>query len=946
MLKFSDYMTMHKANEGEEITHTRIGDKTKKIAGGSYHIPDADYANTMELYHQAVFVEGRLEYMTEKQRSPIKRVNIDIDLRYDKKITKRQHTPSHIIDMVMLHADKILEIAAIPDNTTIDVFVMHKPDVNIVENKTKDGIHVILDMQMHCSLHLLLRQEVLKCLKNIWDDLPITNSWDDVYDEGVTKGNANWQMYGSRKPGNQAYIVTNHFKITLNDGSWDILELDLASFSIKKNLLALSVRNPAQEFSAKSQEIMDYALEHFPINEKKIVKQKKKLVIVPEEVCPNGELSLLQQEAIELLDIYNHKYFTDYNPWYKTTSGIGNEFSGKFATDTAYKYSKKTLRNSIADNNYDEDAIDKVLEDASKYNFGISTFRYYGKESDPEKANEIINKYKEFRKLEKEKEKEKLNKELKEIREKIKMQKETEKEKEKIKKTKEKETEKEKKIREKNEQVERFLVNKQNERDEYIKQNNIIMIKDDSDAVEYLYKNYEKAIVRTGDGWYVRMRGENWWSYGDEFVKQIITNCNFCMKDAYENIIPYSRNSTGGNKIFSKLNDHSPLAFPKNDNFINEVNLKTRGRVYFEDGYYDLFKKQFCQMDDVIPLEFIKEKMPDFSKLTKEDIAEFEKEVLSIFPSEDQKYVLKTFARAIGGYCCDKKWYVFQGARNSGKGMFQEQNKSAFGSYVTCSDPPIMKSCNTGDSSSMRWIVTTRQHTSRINFTNEAKAVQDKPVELDGEVLKKATASGGDDVLVRRHYGDEFAVKVNTTTFMSFNKLPVCNPKDTLLTMFPIITPYKYVDGDLIDKFYKKSNNELKNKIQTNEIWKNVYRKLVFEAFENKPITYADLPASAKKEYADTMATNMTEPPQILHSHFILDPKGFTPYQDIAEIFKPANLSEKKLKDFLVDRGFELKQKKTKEKDINDKEYVKRVYGYIGLKLKPVEKEVVPEIED
>ena len=47
---------------------------------------------------------------------------------------------------------------------------------------------------------MLLRSKVLSELQVLWEDLPIINSWEDVLDEGVTKGHVNWQLYGSRKP--------------------------------------------------------------------------------------------------------------------------------------------------------------------------------------------------------------------------------------------------------------------------------------------------------------------------------------------------------------------------------------------------------------------------------------------------------------------------------------------------------------------------------------------------------------------------------------------------------------------------------------------------------------------------------------------------------------------------------------------------------------------------
>ena len=38
---------------------------------------------------------------------------------------------------------------------------------------------------MHKGLQVILRNKIIEEINNIWDDLPITNSWDEVFDVGV-----------------------------------------------------------------------------------------------------------------------------------------------------------------------------------------------------------------------------------------------------------------------------------------------------------------------------------------------------------------------------------------------------------------------------------------------------------------------------------------------------------------------------------------------------------------------------------------------------------------------------------------------------------------------------------------------------------------------------------------------------------------------------------------
>ena len=85
---------------------------------------------------------------------------------------------------------------------------------NILDTKTKDGIHMIIGLRCHKALHVMIRDAVMYELKEIWDDLPLTNSAEDLVDEGIIKGIVNWQMYGSRKPNCKAYLIKYHYKIT------------------------------------------------------------------------------------------------------------------------------------------------------------------------------------------------------------------------------------------------------------------------------------------------------------------------------------------------------------------------------------------------------------------------------------------------------------------------------------------------------------------------------------------------------------------------------------------------------------------------------------------------------------------------------------------------------------------------------------------------------------
>lgn len=241
---FVSFLKTKISKKGAEHTHTRIPDKKLNIYAGCYDIAKSDKKQFYSKYYKYVFQNNNFEYLTEKQLRENGPIMIDFDFRYKGDIKEKQHTADHIIDIIMLCVDKCKELVNIPDESKVEVFVMEKSSVNHIKDKgiTKDGIHIIIGMTMHKGLQVLLRNKILDEINDIWDDLPITNSWNDVYDEGVTKGQVNWQVYGSRKPGNQAYLIKKHYELDYEDSEWSIQENNIDDFNTESYMQKLSAQ--------------------------------------------------------------------------------------------------------------------------------------------------------------------------------------------------------------------------------------------------------------------------------------------------------------------------------------------------------------------------------------------------------------------------------------------------------------------------------------------------------------------------------------------------------------------------------------------------------------------------------------------------------------------------------------------------------------------------------
>jgi P4 family phage/plasmid primase-like protien len=248
---FSEYLKQFKVTKGDdknlEITNTRIGNTELNIFGGSYHIKDEEYDKFLKMNFKEVIGKKRKEYLTEKQlNSSDCPILIDIDLKYDYGVKNRLHTEKNISDFVSLYLEELQLMFQFDNNTSIPVYVFEKPAVNCVELKkhTKDGIHMIIGLKADHTCQEILRKRVMKNIAEIWGDLPIINSWDDVFDEGVTKGCVNWQLYGSRKPGNEPYQLTYVYNVSKHpdDGELIYKPIDVKSMETEDNIVKLSAR--------------------------------------------------------------------------------------------------------------------------------------------------------------------------------------------------------------------------------------------------------------------------------------------------------------------------------------------------------------------------------------------------------------------------------------------------------------------------------------------------------------------------------------------------------------------------------------------------------------------------------------------------------------------------------------------------------------------------------
>ena len=262
----NDFLAKHNGKEKnkDKITHTRIPTKKDqelpnelRVYAASYVIPPEKLEIFFSHYYEKVFVKNHMEYLTERQQDEGPLL-VDFDFKYDPIVSTRHHSKGHLQDMVLLYLETLKEFFTFTEDVEIPVYVMEKPNVNQIvisddngkidsaKSLTKDGIHMIIGIQMDHTMQQMLRNKVMDQISEMWEDLPITNSWESVLDEGISTGKTNWQIYGSRKPHHQAYELTLYYVVTFdtNDGEFIVDERRVTEFDISKNIFYLSAQYP------------------------------------------------------------------------------------------------------------------------------------------------------------------------------------------------------------------------------------------------------------------------------------------------------------------------------------------------------------------------------------------------------------------------------------------------------------------------------------------------------------------------------------------------------------------------------------------------------------------------------------------------------------------------------------------------------------------------------
>ena len=280
------FLKLHKINKTDDVkkqsTHTRIGGREEGeiVYGGNYHIPNEDLDQFYDLYYKSVFIQGNKEYLTETQDiengGPLL---VDIDMRFDSSINTRLWGIEEISGILELYCESLKEIVEFKEDIEFDAYIFEKSGVVMQENKeTKDGIHIVFGLHMHHNKQQLLREIVINKEKeemNLFgsEGLNCLNSPENIFDECISTGRNNWQVWGSRKPGCEAYKLKYRWTIKINDDEFSFDNKDISDMNIRQMLPIISVKNKNFVKCPDVKEKYTSQLEKFKVK-KKVPKKK------------------------------------------------------------------------------------------------------------------------------------------------------------------------------------------------------------------------------------------------------------------------------------------------------------------------------------------------------------------------------------------------------------------------------------------------------------------------------------------------------------------------------------------------------------------------------------------------------------------------------------------------------------------------------------------------
>jgi hypothetical protein len=468
-----------------------------------------------------------------------------------------------------------------------------------------------------------------------------------------------------------------------------------------------------------------------------------------------------------------------------------------------------------------------------------------------------------------------------------------------------------------------------------------IIVEDDTEACRVILEKINKRIYNCKGSVYIKTSNNNIWTNDDSLIKRELTNiiCELNIKKVRSDgkSFPYSKNLSG----IKTIRELIPDLCPYDDNFLELLRLKSKGKIFFNDCVYDfsIGTTRDETDEDMTPIRINRNFPTTVNENIKNELINllnsiFEKERNAII-SPTCNNMLQHCARGLAGHIEDKDWVLGSGLRNCGKGVFTSLCINSFGQYVTEVNANNFINTNRMGSSdeakNRMWIL--NHIWSRLVFANECDTNNEKEKTTINGVLIKSLMSGGDRQRARALFKMEVEFVFNGRLFMFMNEIPTIAPIDTCEKMSLFEFPNQYINPNDYDEKMKNNDlspyerrgiSDLKDRIKTDD-YINAFIHLVLNSYEKEPVINCSNIKNNSKDYRMDSGDELL----IFKDSFdFSDRNSFMSSEDVLNVIHNSipNMSEKKIKSFLTkNMGLIYKQKKIL--NVNYR-------GYEGIKLK------------
>ena len=395
------FINKYRVEKGVKIfTNTSIG--SPKV---SLNIPDENYDEFINLYSLAL-TNGVPLYFTEKPLEPSP-LRVDIDFRFtipddksgiyssqssnsslnNNRKYERLYNDDNIYKIVDSYFNIIAKYLNIADEDKI-AYVMEKPNPVEFRNKLKDGIHIIFpNIIIANNAQHFIRRKIIDIGDIIFKDLPICNDYESIVDKAIIDVNC-WQMYGSKKPDCDTYRVSSIYKY-INDKT-EKIEYTLNARDEIKFIKMFSMRKKMnydincikEEYIT---EITQYSKHILPALDQKLKSKVQNNILG--KALNNDKRYVSEDELIFIKKLVNECLSTsradNYTDWINL---------GWVLRNIDYRLLETWVDFSKISSVYIEGECHQLWDKMRKDNMGIGTLRWWAKQDNLTKYNDVVNK--------------------------------------------------------------------------------------------------------------------------------------------------------------------------------------------------------------------------------------------------------------------------------------------------------------------------------------------------------------------------------------------------------------------------------------------------------------------------------------------------------------------------------------------------------------------------